>query len=103
FTIASCAEVSVPGPTLEETNQAQQLIDKGTLALRARMLDEAQAAFEVSYDLVPSPEALDGLGCVAFMRGELEIARDYFLSAYNQDSNYTDSIFHLALLYDYVG
>lgn len=101
--LAGCVPLG-PQPTgLEEQQKALALIDQGTAYLRAGALDEAKAAFEISYDLQVSAAAMDGLGCVAFHTGDLEAAREYFLGAYRFAPDYSPSLTHLALLYDYIG
>jgi Tfp pilus assembly protein PilF len=89
--------------TLGQQQSYLALIDRGTAALRAGELEMAKAAFEVSYQIQASAEALDGLGCVAFFAGDFISARDYFLEAYNHDQTYGESLSHLATLYDFLG
>ncbi|MCI5065288.1 hypothetical protein MRY87_06155 [bacterium] len=101
--LVSCGVSQHLPPSVEEVRQAQALIDQGTLYLRQGALAEARGSFEVSYDTHISAAALDGLGCVAFLEGEIEQARDYFLAAYRFDPSYAQSLSNLALLYDYIG
>ena len=98
-----CVSQGAPRPSVSAQQKALTLIDKGTLFLRKRSFREARAAFQVSYELNTSSEALDGLGSVAFLEGDLELARDYFISAYELDGTYGRALSHLALLYDYIG
>lgn len=79
------------------------LIDQGTAYLQMSDLARAKAAFEVAWDLAALPAALDGLGCVAFLEGDLARAQKYFVSAYEQDETYTTALGNLALLYESVG
>ncbi|MCB0328772.1 MAG: hypothetical protein KDD70_03890 [Bdellovibrionales bacterium] len=102
-TMTGCVASLPPSPTLEESRRASELVDQGTALLRRGALKEAQASFEVSFDLDQTAAALDGLGCVAFLSGDVELARDYFLLAYEQDHSYSQSLANLALLYDYIG
>ena len=66
----------LPGSIPDERfEQAERLVDEGTLALRDGKLEEAQAAFSLSRDLAPLAAALDGQGCVALLRGDVQIGR----------------------------
>ncbi len=98
-----CAQPLAPRPSVSTQQKALSLIDKGALFLRNGALSEARAAFEVSDQLHRSSEALDGLGSVAFLEGNLQLARDYFIAAYERDATYGRALSHLALLYDYIG
>jgi Tfp pilus assembly protein PilF len=101
--LVSCGISPPLPPSVEEIRQAQALIDQGTVYLRRGALAEARGSFEVSYDTNISAAALDGLGCVSFLEGEVEQARDYFLAAYRYDPSYAQSLSNLALLYDFIG
>ena len=89
--------------SMHEQQEALRLIDQGTFFLREGALSEARASFEVAYDIEVSSQAMDGLGCVAFLEGDFKLARDYFLAAYRYDSSYVQSLTNLALLYDHIG
>jgi len=104
FTISlgRCAHVSTP-PTLHDQQHAENLIDQGAAFLRSGELEQAKASFRLSLELVRSAAALDGLGCVAFLRGELGNAQAYFLRAYEIDPNYQETLSNLALLYNFIG
>ena len=90
-------------PTSEQQREALQQIDNGTLLLRERKLSEAEAAFSLSADLEPSAAALDGLGCVAFLKQDYSAAQAYFVAAYEFDQDYSNALANLALLYDTQG
>lgn len=89
--------------TPHEERTAEQLIEQGAAFLRVGRLDEARASFLLSAELSVTPAALDGLGCVDFLLGELTSARDLFLRAYKLDENYVESLSNLALLYNFIG
>ena len=90
----------LPGP---ERAKALQLIDQGTLQLRRGELRKAQASYQMAYDLAKLPQGLDGLGCVALLRGEHKLAEDYFQTALERDPSYDTALGNLALLYDLMG
>lgn len=85
-------------PTTE--NQALALVDQGVAHLNFGELDRAEASFEMAHELARLPQALDGLGCVAFLRSEWRKAERYFIRAYEADHSYTEALGNLALLYD---
>lgn len=87
----------------EDKRQAMGLIDQGVLYLRNGNTVKAKAAFKVSYDLTPSPEALDGLGCAEMQSGEFDTAKKHFLNAVKLDSKYTTALGNLAYLYQLQG
>ncbi|MCB0310167.1 MAG: hypothetical protein KDD42_02960 [Bdellovibrionales bacterium] len=90
-------------PTLDQQHQALEMIDLGTACLRAGELSKARAAFSLAYDLAALPQALDGLGAVAFMEGDAGTAQSYFVRAYQSDATYVQALSNLALLYESVG
>lgn len=83
--------------------EAQVLINKGVAHLRERELDLAQASFDLAWELDESPAALDGLGCVAFLRGDQKRAESYLLAAIKFDPKYGAARANLALLYELSG
>lgn len=91
------------GVLIEEHQRAVTLVDQGTLQLRQGELEGAQASFEMAIQLGGLAQALDGLGCVALLRGEFKLAEEYFLAAYERDSTYDNPLANLALLYDLTG
>ena len=86
----------VSSPSLNDQQQALNLIDQGTLLLRQGEAIKAQAAFEVANELAPSGAALDGLGCVAFANGDLDLAEEFFRAAYSYYPDYKNSLGNLA-------
>ena len=99
--ISSCA--TVREVSLEEQHKAQVLVDQGTAFLRRGDLHRAQASFEVSRDLGGGAAALDGLGAVAFRKGEYDEAEKYFMAAIQSDREYSMALGNLALLYELTG
>ena len=76
-----------------------ELIDQGTVWLRAGELDRASGAYETAWQLAKLPAALDGMGCVAFRRGDARQAEALFIQAYQADHSYSAALANLALLY----
>ena len=90
-------------PEAIDVRDADALVSQGTLLLRHEKLEEAEAAFRVALDLYDSPAAVDGLGCVAMLRGDAARAQALFIRAYEMDESYTNSLGNLALLYELLG
>ena len=99
----ACAPIVEPGLPLERTRRAQELVDSGTMLMRAKRLDEARAAFTLSHELLPTPAAVDGLGCVAFLEGDVRRAEKLFVKANQMEPNYVNALANLALLYEIDG
>lgn len=78
--------------------QSMNLIDRGVMYIRQGQLDQAQASFLVANELAPAAAALDGLGCVAFLKGDIVLAEQYFRRAYQMDQTYYEALANLALL-----
>jgi len=96
--------VAPPEPTdTSGQQQVTRLIDQGTAHLRQAELDRAESAFSLALQITPFAPALDGLGCVAFMRGDFPRAERYFIEAYNLDSTYNNPLANLALVYEAQG
>ena len=87
-------------PSPERVKQAQELVDSGVGSLRRGKLDAAQAAFSMAYEVAPLAAALDGMGCVAFRRGDQRAAEDLFRRAIELDTTYGEAVANLALLLD---
>ena len=79
------------------------MVDSGVFSLRQGKLAAAKASFEVAWDLAALPAALDGLGSVALLEGEVGMAEQYFESAHRLDDTYVQSLANLALIYEYRG
>lgn len=103
FLISGCMGAPIVAPDFNARREAQDLVDNGTLLLRQGELSRAQAAFESSWAISPSPQALDGLGCVAFLRGEEMEAEELFTRAVSFDEGYSHALSNLALLYEKQG
>ena len=91
------------GIPTERYEQAEELVDQGTRAMREGRLDDAQAAFSLSWELAQLAAALDGEGCVAFLRGDLVRAELLFRRAYESDATYDEALGNLALVLDAAG
>lgn len=82
---------------------ALQLVDEGIIHLRSGDLAGAGSSFEVSLEIQPTPEAIDGLGCTALLAGKYEEAEVLFIKALQFDEGYSHALGNLALLYDLMG
>ncbi|RMD86891.1 MAG: tetratricopeptide repeat protein [Candidatus Dadabacteria bacterium] len=90
-------------PHVGEISKAMKLVDRGVAYLRTGELNRAEAAFSVAYEVGKVSAALDGLGSVAYLRGENRKAERLFWRAYNEDPEYHRSLGNLALLYEKEG
>ncbi len=99
--LAGC--VYTPEITAHKQSEAMRLVDQGTLLMRVGDLDQAQASFQVAMELADLPQAVDGLGCIALLSGQFDVAERLFVHAYNMDPEYNNSLGNLALLYDLRG
>lgn len=89
--------------SIEQYRRADELIEEGAQALREQRFRDAEAAFSMAYDVAPLAAALDGQGCVAFLRGDVREAERFFRQAYESDTRYDHALANLALLYDLTG
>ena len=101
---AACTAAHAP-PAEEQALREQkirELLKSGTRLLRAGAwddLDRAQAAFTLARSLrFDDPRAIDGLGCVAWRKGNAELAELYFQRALEIEPAYDRSLAHLALV-----
>jgi len=99
--LAACA--TLEPASVEEQQEALTLIDRGTMLLREHQLDEAEAAFDVAWQLSRLPAALDGLGCVAFQRERYGEAEQIFARVYKLDPSYSNALMNLAQVYEQTG
>lgn len=99
--VGGCINTSELDPSA--MGRALSLVDRGTLHLRLGALSSARAEFQLAYELAQLPQALDGLGCVAMLEGDVQAAEQLFLKAYESDISYRHSLGNLALLYESQG
>lgn len=95
---SSCTVIHAPDS--DSRQRALQLIDRGVLYLRQGDLVRAEASFKVAQELAELPAAVDGLGCVALLKGENQQAEELFKRALEIDFRYTEALGNLALLYE---
>lgn len=100
--LASGCVLPRPPASSENVAKAAELVDRGVIFLRGGQLEEAQASFEAASEIGQIPAALDGLGCIAFLRGEPEVAIKLFEAAYNQGS-YPMALANLAVVHESLG
>lgn len=103
WALVACAPLPSPAPSVQDGWEAQRLIDQGTLHLRRGELAKAQASFEVALGVRATSAALDGLGCVEFLRGNLSAAAELYRRAYNLDNTYASALVNLALVLEVGG
>lgn len=97
---ARSAPLSPEEQTLRE-QRIRQLLSSGNRSLRAgdEGLDAALASYTIARELAPEdPRVLDGLGCVAWRKGNIDMAEMYFRRAAELDSRYDRPVAHLALV-----
>ena len=80
--VGGCINTSELDPSA--MGRALSLVDRGTLHLRLGALSSARAEFQLAYELAQLPQALDGLGCVAMLEGDVQAAEQLFLKAYER-------------------
>jgi len=80
----------------------RELLKHGNAELRKGTwegFDQAQADYSTARDLSPEdPRVIDGLGCVAWRKGNAELAEFYFRRARELNQNYDRPLVHLALI-----
>ena len=102
FLCFGCAPLE-RGVSPHDIHRANELIDQGVLLLRAGQLDQAEASFAVAQEIADFAAALDGLGCIALLRGNYTRAERLFRRAYEMDDSYDHVLGNLALLYEMQG
>jgi len=100
---AGCISPPPPRPDGERVREGRSFIDHGTIELRRGRLAEAEAAYRIALELTPTAAALDGLGCVAFLRGDLAGAQTFFERAIATEPGYSQALGNVALLYEAKG
>lgn len=105
FGAAGCLRMPQETDIVREYTQEQkvlELLSQGTEALRRQTpdgVDFAHGAYTLAYELKPRDARVqDGLGAVAFFRGQLNDAEAFFKSAAALDPNYDRPYAHLALV-----
>jgi len=75
-------------------------IKLGNAQTRARRLDQAERCYKNALDLRPrDPEALNGLGNVAFHRRRTQEAVSLFTSALGENAKYAPAVFNIAVVH----
>lgn len=82
---------------------AQNLIDKGIVLLESGKLSEAESSFWLALETSPEPGAYDGLGCVAFLKGQKVEAERIFRKLMSVFPEYNAARVNLALVMDSIG
>ncbi len=82
--------------------KVRELLKQGNRELRAgdwHSLDRAQASYSTARELFPDdPRVIDGLGCVAWRKGNAQLAEFYFKRAVELSPIYDRPLAHLALV-----
>jgi tetratricopeptide (TPR) repeat protein len=83
-----------------EPNSAQGWVKLGDAQLRARRLDQAEKSYKNASELRPrSPEALNGLGNIAYHRRKPQEALALFSAALAEDPQYAPALLNNAVLH----
>jgi Flp pilus assembly protein TadD len=78
-------------------------VNTGTIHLLQGDLEKAEASFLLAKEIAKLPEALDGLACVAFLRGDFERAEEGFTWIIEQFPDYAAVYGNAALLLEAQG
>jgi Tfp pilus assembly protein PilF len=101
--LQACA-VTAPSPrSLPQQMLATELIERGTLALLAGDLSDAEALYEQSLELELSAEGFDGLGCVALAQKNIVRAENYFRRVVDNYPEYAMAHANLASIEEQYG
>lgn len=96
-----------PEQAMQIESKLQELLAKGVFDLEGNSkesVDRAQAAFELAKALSPEdPRVLDGLGSVAFRRGDYLKAKGLFQQAVMADESYDPAYMHIAAVAEHNG
>lgn len=86
----------------EQEREVVRLLELSVQGMRkadAQGFEDATSALELARELKPGdPRVYDGLGSVAFRKGDLELAEYFFKKALAQDSLYDRGYAHLAMV-----
>ena len=83
-----------------QPQSADGWIKLGNAQTRARRLDQAERCYKNALDLRPrDPEALNGLGNVAFHRRRTQEAVSLFTSALGENAKYAPAVFNIAVVH----
>ncbi len=86
--------------TAFQPQSADGWIKLGNAQTRARRLDQAERCYKNALDLRPrDPEAINGLGSVAFHRRRTQEALSLFTSALGENAKYAPAIFNAAVVH----
>ena len=86
--------------TTFQPNAADGWIKLGNAQTRARRLDQAERSYKNALDLRPrDPEALNGLGTVAFHRRRTQEAVSFFNSALGENPKFAPALLNMAVIH----
>lgn len=88
---------------MARAERAKGYVEKGVLLLDQLKFDDAEAAFLLSLKIEPTPQGYDGLGCVAFRRGDYNAAELLYKKVIEKYPWYRTVYGNLALLFDTTG
>lgn len=105
FILSACAPQRpnlTPDQLAARELKLRELLKQSVVELRLGTpdaLDRAQASLEIARELHPKDaRVLDGLGCVAWRKGNVNLAESFFKKSLEQDQNYSRPWAHLALV-----
>lgn len=84
--------------SIHHNSEAENALNTGVIFLRMQKLSEADAAFRAALELKVSAEGFDGLGCVALLSGDYNLAEEYFYKAREINPKYARAVAHMAYL-----
>lgn len=98
-----CITASSGGSSFSAAKNAGFLVDEGTSLMKQGELKRAEASFKLALEVAPLAAAYDGLGCIAFLQGDMMQARQLFIIAYDMDPSYERPLANLGLTYEAEG
>jgi tetratricopeptide (TPR) repeat protein len=112
FSIFGGCTLLIDGYKYDEV-RVESMLERGVFNLRNLKLKDAEANFRLVLEntyldnsdisLQHSVEALDGLGCIAFINKNFLSAQDFFYRAIELDPTYSEAYGHLAMVYELQG